>query len=187
MGNAQDAATIAAEVLTAAVAQASEEFWCMREPKITKLCGGYSADAELILRSWWVDMLANIQDRELDNKAAIQLIKEQTLENAHREVEFQLDLCGGEISYQDLLRHLSVTFQGDNDEANFLAEFYSHAQKVKESEEAFADELQIFMRKVVIKKLDFWVHLDSTLKQCYASQLYDHKSTSIMKTLLVQM
>ena len=41
--------------------------------------------------------LANIQDRELDNKAAIQLIKEQTLDNAHREVEFQLDLCGGNI------------------------------------------------------------------------------------------
>ena len=57
-------------------------------------------------------MLANIQDRELDNKAAIQLIKEQTLDNARREVEFQLDLCSSNISYQDLLRHLSVHFQG---------------------------------------------------------------------------
>ena len=54
-------------------------------------------------------MLANIQDRELDNKAAIQLIKEQTLDNARHEVEFQLDLCGGNISYQDLLRHLSMS------------------------------------------------------------------------------
>ena len=51
-GNAQDAATIAAEVLAAAVTQASKEFWCMQEPKITKLWGGYSADAELIFRSW---------------------------------------------------------------------------------------------------------------------------------------
>ena len=38
IGNAQDAATIAAEVSAAAVAQASKEFWRMREPKITKLC-----------------------------------------------------------------------------------------------------------------------------------------------------
>ena len=28
-------------------------------------------------------------------------------------------------------------------EANLLAEFYSHGQKAKETEEAFADELQI--------------------------------------------
>ena len=110
IGNAQDAATIAAEVLAAAVAQASKEFWHMREPKITKLHGGYSADAELVFWSWRVDILANIQDRELDNKAAIQLIKEQTLDNARHEVEFQLDLCGGNITYQNLLRHLSITF-----------------------------------------------------------------------------
>ena len=52
LGNAQDAATIAAEVSAAAVAQASKEFQRMREPKITKLRSGYSADAELVFRSW---------------------------------------------------------------------------------------------------------------------------------------
>ena len=144
----------------------------MWEPKITKLRGSYSADAEFIFWSWRVDVLANIQDRELDNKAAIQLIKEQMLDNACREVEFQLDLCGGNISYHDLLRHLSVAFQGGDNEANLLAEFYNCAQKVKESEEAFADELQILARKVIIKKPDFRVNLNSTLKQCYTSQLY---------------
>ena len=117
----------------------------MWEPKITKLRGGYSADVELVFQSWRVDVLANIQDRELDNKSTIQLIKEQTLHNACSEVKFQLDLCGGEILYQDLLRHLSMAFQGGNDEANLLAEFYSRAQKVKESEETFADELQILV------------------------------------------
>ena len=91
------------------------------------------------------------------------------------------------ISYQDLLKHLSITFQGGDDEANLLAEFYSHAQKVKELEEAFADELQILARKVIIKKPDFRVNLDTTLKQRYASQLLDRNSTSIAKTLLVQM
>ena len=84
----------------------------MHEPKITKLRDGYSADAELMFCSWKSDILAHIIDRELDNKAAIQLIKEQTLDNAHCKVEFQLDLCGGNISYQDLLQHLSITFQG---------------------------------------------------------------------------
>ena len=159
----------------------------MREPKITKLHGGYSTDAELIFWSWRVDILANIRDRELDNKAAIQLIKEQMLDNARREVEFQLDLCSGEITYKNLLRHLSVAFQGGNDEANLLAEFYSRRQKLKESEEAFADELQILAHKVIIKKPDFRNNLDTTLKQHYASQFFDHNSASIAKTLLVQM
>ena len=52
IGNAQDAATIAAGVSAAAVAQVSKEFWRMREPRITKLHGVYSADAELIFQSW---------------------------------------------------------------------------------------------------------------------------------------
>ena len=186
-GAAQYVAMIAAEVSAAAMAQASKEFQCMRELKITKLRGGYSAEAELVFRSWWADILANIQDRELDNKATIQLIKEQTLDNACREVEFKLDLCSGVISYQNLLKHLSVAFQGGDDEANLLAEFYSCAQKVKELEEAFADELQILACKVIIKKPDFRVNLDTTLKQWYASQLLDCNSTSIAKTLLVQM
>ena len=59
-GAAQDAATIAAEVSAAAMAQVSKECWCMWEPKITKLRGGYSADAELVFRSWWADILGNI-------------------------------------------------------------------------------------------------------------------------------
>ena len=50
--NTQDAATIVAEVLAAAAAQALKEFCRMCEPKITKLKGGYSADAKLIFCSW---------------------------------------------------------------------------------------------------------------------------------------
>ena len=73
-------------------------------------------------------------DRELDNKAAIQLIKEQTLDNAHCKVEFQLDLCSGKITYQDLLKHLSIAFHGGDNEANILAKFYSCAQHSKELE-----------------------------------------------------
>ena len=75
-------------------------------PKIMKFKEGYSADAELMFRSWRTDILTHIQDQELDNKAAIQLIKDMTQDNAHHEVEFQLDLCGGIITYQDLLNTL---------------------------------------------------------------------------------
>ena len=187
LNESRQVANIAAEVSAAAAAQASKEFRRMREPKITKLKGGYSADAELMFRSWRSDILTNIADRELDNKAAIQLIKEQTLDNAHREVEFQLDLCGGQITFQDLLSHLGIAFQGGDDEANVLAEFYSRRQFAKESEESFADELQLLARKVISKKPDFRVNLDNTMKQRYASQLYDRSNASIAKALLLQM
>ena len=123
--DSRNMATIAAEVSAAAAVQVFKEFHRMQEPKIIKLRGGYSADAELMFRSWKSDILAHINDRELDNKSAIQLIKEQTLDNVHCEVEFQLDLCGSNITYQDLLQHLGITFQGGDDEADVLAEFYS--------------------------------------------------------------
>ena len=140
-----------------------------------------------MFRSWKPDILAHIVDRELDNKAAIQFIKEQTLDNACREVEFQLDLCGGNITYQDLLQHLNIAFQGGDDEANILAEFYSHRQYSKELEEAFTDELQLLARKVISKKPDFRINLDVTMKQWYASQLYDCSNALLAKALLLQM
>ena len=85
------------------------------------------------------------------------------------------------------LQHLNVTFQGGDDEANILTEFYSCKQYSNESEEAFADELQLLARKVISKKPDFRIDLDATLKQWYAHQLHDHSNASIAKTLLLQM
>ena len=171
----------------AAVAQVSKEFQHMWELKITKLKGGYSADAELVFRSWWADVLVHIQNHKLDNQAAIQLIKDQTQESAHCEVKFQLELCGGDIPYKELLEHLSMAFQGGNNDANMLAEFYSHAQRPKELEEAFTDELQLLSQKVISKKPEFWQNLDVTLKQHYVNQLFDFSSASIVKNSLLQM
>ena len=92
----QDVAVIAVEVSAATAAQASKEFWHMQEPKIIKLKGGYLADVELVFWSWCADIEAHIVDSDLDNPAALQLIKDQTLEGVHCEVKYQLDLCGGD-------------------------------------------------------------------------------------------
>ena len=74
-----------AEVLAAAVSPSIQGVLAYaRSPKLLSCMAGYSADVELVFWSWQADVLANIQDRELDNKAAIQLIKEQTLDNARR-------------------------------------------------------------------------------------------------------
>ena len=74
-----DAAAIAAEVSAVVAAQASKEFRRMRDPKITKFKGGCLADAELTFRSWRMDIITHVQDKELDNKATVQLIKDMTM------------------------------------------------------------------------------------------------------------
>ena len=69
---------------------------------------------------------------------------------------------GGVIDYHELLKHLSVTFQGGEDEANILTEFYSQAQKPKESKETFTDELQLLAHRVSSKRPAFREGLDTT-------------------------
>ena len=80
VGVHQDVAVIVVEVSAATAAQASKEFRCMWEPKIIKLKGGYLADMELMFWSWCADIEAHIVDCNLNNPAALQLIKDQTLE-----------------------------------------------------------------------------------------------------------
>ena len=71
----------------------------MQEPKITKLKGGYLADAELMSQSWHADIEAHIVDCDLDNLAALQLIKDQPLEGAHvMRLSINLTYVGGGLS-----------------------------------------------------------------------------------------
>ena len=76
-------------------------------------------------------------------------------EKVLKEVKYQLDLNGAEMSYKDLLEHLNLTFAGGEDESTLMADFYSPTQKVKELEESFADELQVLAQKVISKKPNF--------------------------------
>ena len=149
------AAQAAAEVSLAAVMQTAKEFRRLKDSKILKLKGGYSSDAGLVFHSWRTDIQTEINENDYDNKSAIRLIKEKTQEKALKEVEYQLDLNGAEMSYKDLLEHLNLTFVGGEDESTLMADFYSHTQKVKESEECFADELQVLAQKVISKKPNF--------------------------------
>ena len=91
------------------------------------------------------------------------------------------------MSYKDLLEHLSLTFTGGEDESTLMADFYSCTQKVKESEESFADELQVLAWKVISKRPNYQLGLDSMLKNQYANQLYDCHSVAMMKSLLFQL
>ena len=78
-------------------------------------------------------------------------------------------------------------FTGGEDESTLMTDFYSHTQKVKESEEAFVDELQVLAWKVINKRPNFRQEFNSMLKNQYSNQLYDCHSVAIAKSLLFQL
>ena len=149
------AAQAAAEVSLAAVTQTAKEFRRLKDSKIPKLKGGYSSDAGLVFRSWRTDIQTKINENDYENKSVIRLIKEKMQEKALKEVKYQFDLNVAEMSYKDLLEHLNLTFAGGEDESTLMADFYSCTQKAKESEESFADELQVLAQKFISKKPNF--------------------------------
>ena len=95
----------------------------LRSDQISKLKGGYSSDVGLVFCSWRMDIQTKINENNYDNKSAIRLIKEKTQEKALKEVKYQLDLNGAEMSYKDLLEHLSLMFMGGEDESTLMAVF----------------------------------------------------------------
>ena len=69
---------------------AAREFHKLHEPKINKLKGGYSATANLIFHSWLKDIRVHVEDRNLTQREAMQLVKDFTAEHAHDEVKFYM-------------------------------------------------------------------------------------------------
>ena len=55
---------------------AAQEFCKLCEPKINKLKGGYSATANLIFQSWIKDIRVHVEDRNLTQREAMQLVKD---------------------------------------------------------------------------------------------------------------
>ena len=71
---------------------AATEFKKLQEPKVATFKGGYSSDASLVFQSWLKDIQVYKLECCLSQQEAIQLVKDYTLEQARREVEYYLDL-----------------------------------------------------------------------------------------------
>ena len=69
-----------------------QEFCKLCKPKINKLKGGYSATANLIFQSWLKDINIHVEDWNLNEREAIQLVKDFTAERACDEVEFYMGM-----------------------------------------------------------------------------------------------
>ena len=128
----------------------AQEFCKLHEPKINKLKGGYSATATLIFQSWLKDINIHIEDWNLTEREAIQLVKDFTAERAHNEVEFYMGMImDKQQTFDELVNHLKNAFQSGETVSELISNFYSQHQKKNELEDAFADDLQILVRKII--------------------------------------
>ena len=138
------------------------EFHKLHEPKINKVKGGYPATANLIFQSWLKDIRVHVEDRNLSQREAMQLIKDFTAEHACSEVKFYMGMVADEQqTFEGLVQHLK-----------------------NESKEAFADELQILVCKIIARKPEFREDANEQLKSQYAHKLKDPYYAAIARSML---
>ena len=163
----------------------AQEFCKLHDPKINKLKGGYSATANLIFQSWLKDINIHIQDQNLTEREAIQLVKDFTAERVRDEVEFYMGMIADDQqSFDGLVNHLKHAFQLGETMSELISDFYSHHQKKNELEDAFADDLQILVRKIIAQKPSFRAEANKQLKNQYAQKLHDQYYAAIAQSVL---
>ena len=123
----ENASMMDASMASHSLQLAAEEFRKIREPKIQKLKGGYSANAMLVFNSWLKDIEMCVRERKLTNMEAIQLIKDYTAEGARGAVEFYLDTTAT-WKYHELVEHLRTSFESGETFSSLVGDFYSHIQ-----------------------------------------------------------
>ena len=83
---------------------AAQVFHKMHEPKINKLKCGYSATVNLIFQSWLKVIRVHVEDQNLMEREAMQLVKDFTAECAHNEVEFYMGMgAEDQQTFEDLM------------------------------------------------------------------------------------
>ena len=163
----------------------AQEFCKLCEPKINKLKGGYSATANLIFQSWLKDINIHVKDWNLTEREAIQLVKDFTAERAHNEVDFYMGMTvDDQQTFKGLVQHLKNAFQLGETVSELISDFYGHHQKRNESEDVFADDLQILVRKIIAQKPSFRAEANEQLKHQYAHKLHDQYYAAIAHSAL---
>ena len=164
---------------------AVQEFHKLCKPKINKLKGGYSATANLIFHSWLKDINIHVEDQNLTEREAIQLDKDFTAERACNEVEFYMSMIVDEQqTFDGLVNHLKNAFQSGETVSELISDFYGQHQKKNELEDAFADDLQILVRKIIARKPSFRAEANEQLKHQYAHKLHDQYYAAIACSVL---
>ena len=153
---------------------AAMEFKKLRLLKVAKFKVGYSSDASLVYQLWLKDIWVYTLEHHLSQWEDIQLVKDYTSEQARSKVEYYLGLTPEEEqSFQGLIGHLSLAFQSCEMVSSLIVDFHNQSQKTQETEDAFADELQDLVRKIVAQKPEIKCETNQALKHHFAQNLQD--------------
>ena len=116
----------------------------------------------------------------------MQLVNNFTTDHARLEVKYNLGIYAEEEqSFQGLIDHHTAAFQSGETEKSLIGDFDNHIQKPKESEDVFADEVQILVRKIMTRKPEFCLQANKALKHQYAHNLKDHYYGAIARNYLL--
>ena len=162
------------EAFSCSLQAAAKQFRKLRDPKVAKLKGGYSSDAILVFLLWLKDIWMYVLEHHLSQQEAIQLVKGYTPKHAWLDVEYYLGMTleSGQ-SFQGLIDHLSLAFQSCETVSSLIGDFYNWSQKVRETEDMFAEKLQILVRKTVAFKPESLGEANEALKHQFAHNLRD--------------
>ena len=161
----------------------ASEFKKMREPKIQKLKGGNTSSAQLFITGWIKEVHAVIRDHQLTDEEGVQLIRKFTESKARQQVNFYLDMTPSP-TIEGVLDHLISVFSSGEDKSSIRSEFYSHKQLAHESEDDYAEILQILARKIMIANLAFQAECNGTLIHQFANGLRDDIICLLAKDLV---
>ena len=96
----------------------------------------------------------------------MQLIKDFTAEHVDNEVEFYMGMVTeDQQTFECLVQYLKNAFQSDKTISKLISDFYSQAWKKNESEDVFADDLQVLVWKIIARKLEFRTDANDIYKQ----------------------
>ena len=108
-----------------------------------------------------------------------------TAEHACNEVEFYMGMVtDDQQTFEGLIQHLKNAFQSRETTSKLISNFYARAQKKNESEEAFADELQILVPKIIARKPEFREDANEQLKSQFVHKLKDPYYAAIARSML---
>ena len=121
-----------------------------------------------------------VEDWNLTEREAFQLVKDFTAKRACDEVEFYKGMIpDDQQTFDGLVGHLTNTLQSGETVSELISGFYGHHQRNKESEDVFANDLQILVRKIIAHKPSFRAEANEQLKHQYAHKLHDQYYTAI--------
>ena len=161
----------------------ANEFHKLNPPKLQKLKGGTSPSAQLFLFGWVKEVRSVIKDRDLMESKSVQLVREFTKGKARQQVDFFLD-TSPVTTAEALLEHLLAAFASGEDKAVIKSEFYRREQFSKESEDDFAEALQLLSRKILMVNPNFRAECNSALINQFASGLHDDIMRPLARDLI---